>query len=106
MKYFPVYSFWIGTKKGLYGHLRIYDSQGNPVRMFQNFSWITLDTENKDWDLTAGAGAVCSALLDDLLRQADSDSRVINSLLEAPGPVLGELTLEARIRMGESLKDP
>ncbi|MDR2500783.1 MAG: hypothetical protein LBD37_06875 [Treponema sp.] len=92
--------------KGLFGHLRIYDSQGNPIRTFRNFRRLVVYTLHKDWDLTANAGAVCSALLEDLLRQADSDSRIINSLLEAPGPVLGELTLEARIRMGESFKNP
>ena len=94
------------SRRGLYGHLRIYDSRGNPVRMFQNFIWITVSTRKQDWDLTAYASEICSALLEDLLEQADSDSRIINGMLEAAGPVQGKITREARIRMGKSLKDP
>ena len=101
--YYLVY-FNYGSR--LAGHLRIYDSQGNLIRIFHNCGQLTISTKNKDWDLTANASAVCSALLEDLLELADSDSRIINGMLEAAGPVQGEITRETRIRMGKSLKDP
>ena len=86
----------------LYAYLRIYDSRGDLVQTFQKakyfkgYSGLYYPTKA---NITKKFGDTYSQLLPDLLKQADRDTRTINAMLDAAGPVTIENAAVARTKI-------
>jgi hypothetical protein len=95
---------YTATNYRLHAYLRIFDSAGDLVQTFQSSGRMTVNHAfyYDSPTVTIGAGKVYSELLDDLLRQADRDTRKVNEMLEAVGPITVQNTAAARSKIRAS----
>ncbi|MHC6203566.1 hypothetical protein ACYULU_10275 [Breznakiellaceae bacterium SP9] len=93
---------WTTWDYRLHAYLRFFDSQGNLVEIFQNSKHFTLVQGFYYGTPTRKAGEIYSELLQDLLMQADRDTKMINAILEAAGPITAQNAAAARSKVRAS----